>query len=139
MADGFLEFLIGGWLGARDERRRAARRAATCQAAARQAAAGRDTAHKAAGPRPPSAVERGTVRLLHRVVARDPGAAAIKASAGRRRELLHRARASARRRALRKVRGFAALILIVAGLLLTLAILGRLSEHSATLTTMHRD
>ena len=50
MADGFFEFLIGRWLGVRDERRRAAR--------------------EASGPQPPSAVERGVVRLLRRIASR---------------------------------------------------------------------
>ncbi len=123
MADGgFLEFLIGGWLGARDERRRASR--------------------PAAAPRPPSAVERGTVRLLRRIFARDPAgveaAAAAAKTARRRRERLQRARASARRRALRKARGLAALVLVVAALLFALAVLGRVSEHGTAPTVTHR-
>ncbi len=142
--DGFLEFLIGRWLGVRDERRRVAR--------------------ETGGRR--SALERGTVALLRRifplasegaeratarVLARDPvSAAAARAAedarAQRRRERLRRARASARRRMLRKAGRTATLVLVIAGLLLVLAILGRLSERhrgvepagTTTITIRHR-
>ena len=126
---GFLEFLIGHWLGVRDERRRAIR--------------------EAKGPQPPSSVERGTVILLRRIfrtkargdraasraLARDVALVAATQAAEdararrRRRERLARAKASARRRALRKARRIAVLVVICVGVLLVLWVVNGVTER----------